>query len=260
MNANFHSAAMHIGPFYHRDLDASRNFGSLAVGEQGPADEGCRIPIWKHVLDAILLLVCLPVALPCMVMVGLWIAVVSRGPVMVRQERIGRNRRCFPMYRFRTTKIDANDGAEHRHFGDLVRTGSPLLRLDLVRDARLIPGGRLLRASGLDELPQIINILWGDMSWVGPRPCLPSELCYFTAIQRRRFDVLPGLTGLFQIKGRGLSTFVEMNAIDASYMRHCSPWLDLKIMFHTPGVLLRQAISVLKNSEIGDEACTRRFE
>jgi lipopolysaccharide/colanic/teichoic acid biosynthesis glycosyltransferase len=157
------------------------------------------------------------------------------------------------MYRFRTMRIDAYGVPEDWNFGDRVRSGSPLLRLDLARDARLIPGGRLLRASGLDELPQIINILWGDMSWVGPRPCLPSELCYFTAIQRRRFDVLPGLTGLFQIKGRGLSTFVEMNAMDASYVRHCSPWLDLKIMLQTPGVLLRQVFSVLRKSEYGGE-------
>ena len=253
MNANFHSTAMHIGPFYRRDLDVSQNFGGMAADVQGSADEGCRIPIWKHVLDAVLLLLSLPVVLPCMVLVGLWIVIVSRGPVMVRQDRIGRNRRCFPMYRFRTMRIDAYGMPEDRNFGNLVRAGSPLLRLDLARDARLIPGGRLLRASGLDELPQIINILWGDMSWVGPRPCLPTELCYFTAIQRRRFDVLPGLTGLFQIKGRGLSTFVEMNAMDASYVRHCSPWLDLKIVLQTPGVLLRQVCSVLRNSLFGGE-------
>jgi lipopolysaccharide/colanic/teichoic acid biosynthesis glycosyltransferase len=252
MNATLHSTAMHIGPFYRRDLDLSRDFGGMAIDERGSSDEGCRIPIWKHVLDALLLLVSIPVIIPCMILVALWIALVSRGPVMVRQERIGRNRRCFPMYRFRTTKIGVSDATEQRHFGDLVRAGSPLLKLDLVRDARLIPGGRLLRASGLDELPQIINILWGDMSWVGPRPCLPSELCYFTAIQRRRFEVLPGLTGLFQIKGRGLSTFVEMNAMDASYVRHCSPWLDLKILFHTPGVLMRQVLGVMKNSGLGE--------
>ena len=260
MNATLHSTAMHIGPFYRRDLDVSRNFGGVEVDERGSADEGCSIPIWKHVLDAVLLLVSFPVALPCMVLVALWIALVSRGPVMVRQDRIGRNRRCFPMYRFRTTRMGAYEGPEQRHFGDLVRAGSPLLKLDLAPDARLIPGGRLLRASGLDELPQIINILWGDMSWVGPRPCLPSELCYFTAIQRRRFDVLPGLTGLFQIKGRGLSTFVEMNAMDASYVRNCSPWLDLKILLHTPGVLLRQAFSVMKNTGFGSEASVGRSE
>jgi len=95
MNANFHSAAMHIGPFYHRDLDASRNFGSMAVDEQGPADEGCRIPIWKHVLDAILLLLCLPVALPCMVMVGLWIA---RRVARAGDGAAGKDRKKSPMF------------------------------------------------------------------------------------------------------------------------------------------------------------------
>ena len=248
MNAVFQSATMHMGPFYRRDLDAMGNFCGVATGGHGASDEGCRIPIWKHVLDAVFLLLVLPFALPCMALVALWIGVVSRGPVFVRQERIGRYRRCFPMYRFRTLKADAIDDDECGCFDDLVRTGSPLMKLDLLHDPRLIPGGRLLRASGLDELPQIINILLGDMSWVGPRPSLPSELCHFTAIQRRRFDVLPGLTGLFQLQGNGLSTFVEMNAMDAAYVRHCSPWLDVKIMLCTPGMLLRQAFSVLRNS------------
>jgi lipopolysaccharide/colanic/teichoic acid biosynthesis glycosyltransferase len=213
MNAVFQSASMHMGPFYRRDLDAMRNFGGIAEDDHGAADEGCRIPIWKHVLDAVFLLLVLPLALPCMALVALWIGVVSRGPVFVRQERIGRHRRCFPMYRFRTLKADAIDGPEHGYFDDLVRMGSPLMKLDLLRDPRLILGGRLLRASGLDELPQIINILLGDMSWVG------------------------------------LSTFVEMNAMDAAYVRHCSPWLDVKIMLRTPGMLLRQTFSVLRNSE-----------
>ena len=249
MNAVFQFAVTHMGPFYRRDLDAMRNFGGIAASGNGAADEGCRIPIWKHVLDAVFLLLALPFALPCMALVAIWIIAVSRGPVFVRQERIGRHRRCFPMYRFRTLRIDAVDGSDCGYFDELVRLGSPLMKLDLLRDSRLIPGGRLLRASGLDELPQIINILLGDMSWVGPRPSLPSELCHFTAIQRRRFDVLPGLTGLFQLHGNGLSTFVEMNAMDAAYVRHCSPWLDVKIMLRTPGMLLRQTISVLRNSD-----------
>lgn len=254
MNAASQFTTMHMGPFYRRDLDAVGNFGGIVAGMHGSADEGYRIPIWKHVLDAVFLLLGLPLALPCMALVALWIAIVSRGPVLVRQERIGRHRRCFPMYRFRTMRMDAIDMPEKRCFADLVRMGSPLVKLDLLRDPRLIPGGRLLRASGLDELPQIINILLGDMSWVGPRPSLPSELCHFTAIQRRRFDVLPGLTGLFQIHGNGLSTFVEMNAMDAAYVRHCSPWLDVKIMLCTPGVLLRQILSVFRNSGLRAEA------
>ncbi len=248
MNIFFQSAPAQIGPFYRRDLDAMGNFGGMVADARGSADEGYRIPIWKHVLDALLLLMVLPLALLCMVLVALWIGVVSRGPVLVRQERVGRHRRCFPMYRFRTMRLDAIDLPEQRCFGEMVRMGSPLVKIDLLRNPNLIPGGRLLRASGLDELPQIINILLGDMSWVGPRPSLPSELCHFTAIQRRRFDVLPGLTGLFQIHGNGLSTFVEMNAMDAAYVRHCSPWLDLKIMLLTPGMLLRQTFSVLRNS------------
>ncbi len=115
-----------------------------------------------------------------------------------------------------------------------------MVKLDLIGDSRLILGGCFLRTTGLDELPQLFNVLRGEMSLVGPRPCLPEELGYFDASQRKRFDVLPGLTGLWQIDGKNRATFNEMNAMDLEYARNLSPSLDLKIMARTPLALLRQ--------------------
>jgi lipopolysaccharide/colanic/teichoic acid biosynthesis glycosyltransferase len=131
--------------------------------------------------------------------------------------------------------------ADHeQHMERLVELNRPLVKLDLLGDARLVPGGCFLRTSGLDELPQLINVLLGEMSLVGPRPCLPGEFALFDASQRARFSVLPGLTGLWQVNGKNHTTFKEMNAMDADYARLASPLLDLKIMLRTPMALLRQ--------------------
>jgi lipopolysaccharide/colanic/teichoic acid biosynthesis glycosyltransferase len=131
--------------------------------------------------------------------------------------------------------------ADHElHMERLVELNRPLVKLDLLGDARLVPGGCFLRTSGLDELPQLINVLLGEMSLVGPRPCLPGEFALFDASQRARFSVLPGLTGLWQVSGKNNTTFKEMNAMDADYARLASPLLDLKIMLRTPMALLRQ--------------------
>ena len=115
-----------------------------------------------------------------------------------------------------------------------------MIKLDLLCDSRLIPGGCFLRAAGLDELPQLFNVLRGEMSLVGPRPCLPDEFRFFTPKQRVRFEVLPGLTGIWQVHGKGVSTFSEMNAMDALYVRKSALVLDLGIIARTPFALLRQ--------------------
>jgi lipopolysaccharide/colanic/teichoic acid biosynthesis glycosyltransferase len=98
----------------------------------------------------------------------------------------------------------------------------------------------LLRAAGLDELPQLLNVLKGEMSLVGPRPCLPQEYGYFSESHRERFNVLPGLTGLWQVSAKNRATFSEMNAMDIDYVRTASLGLDLSIILRTPAALLLQ--------------------
>ncbi len=195
---------------------------------------------WKRLLDITLILLALPVILPVMGLVTLWIKLVSRGPAIFRQTRIGRDGRPFTLYKFRTMRVNAETASHVRHFGNLVENNRPMVKMDLVCDPRLVPGGCLLRAAGIDELPQLFNILRGEMSLVGPRPCLPEEYRYFTRIQRVRFMALPGLTGIWQSQGKNLATFNDMNAMDASYVRHASPLLDLKIICQTPRAVFAQ--------------------
>ena len=198
------------------------------------------IPVWKRVLDLFCIFLSLPVILPLMAVVTLWIKLASHGPVLFRQERIGRNGKRFVLYKFRSMHLNADTRRHQSYFRNLVRSNKPMVKLDLQYDSRLMRGGCILRAAGLDELPQLINVLRGEMSLVGPRPCLVEEYRFFTARQRERFEVLPGLTGIWQVHGKGTATFNEMNAMDSFYVRRCSPAMDLGIMMRTPLTLLRQ--------------------
>jgi lipopolysaccharide/colanic/teichoic acid biosynthesis glycosyltransferase len=175
-----------------------------------------------------------------MALIVLWIKLVCRGPAIFRQVRIGRGGKPFTLYKFRSMHLHADTRRHVRHFSHLVESNSPMVKLDLLCDPRLIPGGCLLRAAGLDELPQLLNVLRGEMSLVGPRPCLPEEYGYFTRGQRVRFRALPGLTGIWQTQGKGITTFTEMNAMDADYVRKASLLMDLSIMWRTPCAILGQ--------------------
>jgi lipopolysaccharide/colanic/teichoic acid biosynthesis glycosyltransferase len=197
-------------------------------------------PAWKRALDLFCIFISLPVTLPLMAAITLWIKLASQGPALFRQERIGLNGKRFVLYKFRSMKLNADTRRHFDHFRNLVRMDRPMVKLDLLCDSRLIPGGCLLRAAGLDELPQLLNVLRGEMSLVGPRPCLPEELHYFNARQMQRFEVLPGLTGIWQVHGKGVSTFNEMNGMDALYVRRCSLAMDLGIMLRTPLALMAQ--------------------
>jgi lipopolysaccharide/colanic/teichoic acid biosynthesis glycosyltransferase len=133
------------------------------------------------------------------------------------------------------------DSRLHQEYCDqLISTNAPMVKMDARGDSRLIPGGRLIRASGLDELPQIINVLRGEMSLVGPRPCMPYELENYLPWQRARFSAMPGLTGLWQVSGKNRTTFYEMIRLDIRYAETRSLRMDLKIMAKTVPTLLLQ--------------------
>lgn len=175
-----------------------------------------------------------------MLLIVFWIRLVSRGPALFRQERIGQDGKRFVLYKFRSMKLNCGTGRHETYLRHLVKSNSPMIKLDLLCDERLIPGGCLLRAAGLDELPQLLNVLRGEMSLVGPRPCLPQEYAFFSAKQRQRFQSLPGLTGSWQVNGKNQSTFSEMNDMDVDYVRSASLSLDLQIMLRTPSALVLQ--------------------
>ena len=199
-----------------------------------------RLPGWKSALDIICILLALPIWLPLMILVMLVIRLASPGPIFYRQKRIGFGGRPFLIWKFRTMKVSAETQSHERHLEELIRANCPMTKLDSYGDPRLTPFGRILRASGLDELPQIFNILCGEMSLVGPRPCLPKEFDHYQPWQRERVNGLPGLTGYWQVNGKNKTTFNEMIAMDLFYLKNLSFLLDLKIIFKTCAVMAEQ--------------------
>ena len=137
-------------------------------------------------------------------------------------------------------KLSADTRTHEQYFQELMRADCPMTKLDSHGDPRLAPFGRILRASGLDELPQIFNVLCGEMSLVGPRPCLPNEFAHYERWQRERVNGLPGLTGHWQVNGKNKTTFNEMIAMDLFYLKNMSILLDLKIMLKTCAVIAGQ--------------------
>jgi lipopolysaccharide/colanic/teichoic acid biosynthesis glycosyltransferase len=123
-----------------------------------------------------------------------------------------------------------------------MRVNCPMTKLDTYGDPRLAPFGQFLRASGLDELPQIFNVLCGEMSLVGPRPCTPNEFAHYEPWQRERVNGLPGLTGYWQVNGKNKTTFSEMIAMDLFYLNNLSILLDLKVMLKTCTVIAGQLV------------------
>ena len=137
-------------------------------------------------------------------------------------------------------KVSADTQSHERHLEELIRANCPMTKLDAYGDPRLTPFGRILRASSLDELPQIFNVLSGEMSLVGPRPCLPNEFAHYQPWQRERVNGLPGLTGYWQVNGKNKTTFNEMIAMDLFYLKNLSFLLDLKIILKTCSVMAGQ--------------------
>ena len=166
--------------------------------------------------------------------------IVSPGPVIFKQMRIGRDGRPFLMYKFRTMHLNADVKQHEEHASRLIRSNQPMVKMETLVDNRLIPMGRFLRASGLDELPQVINVFRGEMSVIGPRPCLPCEFEAYSENQTLRFRVLPGITGLWQVSGKNRLTFSQMIGLDERYVRSRSLWMNLTILVMTPLTLLKQ--------------------
>src|SRR5437867_4868969 len=199
-----------------------------------------RVPGWKSALDITCILLAMPIWLPLMILLMLVTRLASPGPIFYRQKRVGLGGRHFLIWKFRTMRVSAETETHERHLEELIRIGCPMTKLDAYGDPRLAPFGRILRASGLDELPQIFNVLCGEMSLVGPRPCLPNEFAGYEPWQRKRMNGLPGLTGYWQVNGKNKTTFNEMIAMDLFYLKNISVLLDLKIMLKTCAVIAEQ--------------------
>jgi lipopolysaccharide/colanic/teichoic acid biosynthesis glycosyltransferase len=187
----------------------------------------------KRGLDIAGALLGLILAAPLMLIVVLAVCATSPGVPLFRQRRMGRDGREFRMWKFRTMVVGA-EGLRPL----LIADSRDADWLDLERDPRITPVGRLLRRASLDELPQLLNVLRGEMSLVGPRPLPLAEHDRVPDWAAERTAVRPGLTGLWQVRGRGAVAFAEMLELDCEYVRRASLWLDLRILVLTiPAVL-----------------------
>jgi lipopolysaccharide/colanic/teichoic acid biosynthesis glycosyltransferase len=190
-------------------------------------------------MDVTCVILSLPLVLPVTLVVMAVIKLVSKGPVLFTQERVGLGRSRFRCFKFRTMNPGVDSLAHREHTAELMNSSKPWAKLDGA-DPRVIPLGGLLRATGLDELPQLLNVVRGEMSLVGPRPCTSYELERYLPWQMERFDALPGLTGLWQVSGKNRTTFTEMIRLDIDYVRMTSLALDMKIILKTIPALLDQ--------------------
>lgn len=200
------------------------------------------LPAWKRLMDCGLSVVILCLFSPLMVLISTLIKLTSSGPVFFRQQRIGINGKPFVMLKFRSMRIDHQPVTHQQYLQKLIRSDAhrnekPMQKLDSTnRDITMV--GRFIRRTYLDELPQLFNVLKGEMSLVGPRPCLEYEAHEYLPWHCRRFLVRPGMTGLWQVSGKNRLTFSEMMRLDIRYARNCSPWLDCLIILRTPGAIL----------------------
>lgn len=208
------------------------------------------IPRWKRALDITLVLLALPLLLPLMFGIAVLIWIVSDGPILFRQERVGLLGSRFMCFKFRTMHANTDTTSHRGHLEELIGSDKPMTKMDVKGDPRIIPLGVPLRSTGLDELPQLINVLLGDMSLVGPRPCIVYEYEKYLPWQKKRFDTVPGLTGLWQVSGKNRTTFDEMIELDIKYSRNKSLLLDLKIIFKTIPALLVQMHDTRKGRKL----------
>jgi lipopolysaccharide/colanic/teichoic acid biosynthesis glycosyltransferase len=200
--------------------------------------------IMKRAIDIVfgclLALLCLPVCL----IIAIAIKLTSKGPVLYKQQRVGQYGRQFTFLKFRSMYAN-NDHSVHKDFvtkmiANKVCEGENGGVYKLTRDSRITPLGRFLRKTSLDELPQFLNVLKGEMSLVGPRPPIPYELAAYQTWHRRRLlEVKPGITGLWQVTGRCRVGFDEMVRLDLKYAMLWSPWLDMKILLRTPAAVVK---------------------
>ncbi|MGE4086189.1 MAG: sugar transferase [Vicinamibacterales bacterium] len=199
-----------------------------------------------RLIDVTVASVLLAVLAPLLAITWLAVRLDSTGPAIFRQQRLGRHGAPFTLYKFRTMAVHTDDGP-HRHYvtallassagsGDVAGEGGAF---KLAGDPRITRLGRLLRRSSIDELPQLVNVVRGDMSLVGPRPALAYEAAHYSRRDTHRFAVLPGITGLWQVSGRNLLSMRDMLELDVRFVEHRSLRLYLSILARTPREVLR---------------------
>ena len=219
--------------------------GDINIDINPAIADGYIMPLWKRAFDVIISLTFLIILSPLMLLTAFFIKIVSPGSVFFRQERVGQAGRIFNLLKFRTMNVNNDDSIHREYLKKLMNCNdseeSPMIKIvDIGNDNRIIMFGKIIRKSSIDELPQFINVFLGDMSLVGPRPCIPYEAEEFLHWHKQSFDIVPGITGLWQVSGNNKTTFKEMIRHDIEYATNRSFLLDLKIILKTPGVIIGQ--------------------
>ena len=245
LKAQYHALQSEVSELTrHLEWQWSNQIVALAEDRERPFYFAC-----KRCLDVVLAMLLLILSSPLMLLIAILIKLDTPGPVIFVQERVGARRRCkdgrtiweirtFPFYKFRSMVKDA-DQSIHKAYIEAFVEGRAVASdaaggiFKLTNDPRVTRIGWILRKTSLDELPQLVNVLKGDMSLVGPRPVPTYEVATYDARHWKRLAVLPGITGLWQVKGRCQVSFEDMVRIDIEYIDNQSLWLDLKILFLT---------------------------
>ncbi len=194
----------------------------------------------KRFFDVTFAIIGLILLSPVMITIAILVKLSSAGPVLYKQKRIGLYGREFDFYKFRSMRpVDGEDEERKKKMIEFMKKGKTDGKdLKVVNEDRVTWIGRIIRKTSLDELPQLFNVIKGDMSLVGPRPCLPYEFENYTEWQKRRVNVMPGCTGVWQVWGRSKVSFDDSVVMDIYYINNMSPWLDLQLIFQTIPVML----------------------
>jgi exopolysaccharide biosynthesis polyprenyl glycosylphosphotransferase len=229
-----------IGP--EVDLHTS---GGISLWSLRPFDLSRSSRALKRFGDLVVSVAGLVLLAPLFAVVAMAIKLDSRGPVFFRQERILDGTRTFRIWKFRTMVADAEE-RKHQvaHLNVHAQNGGDGKMFKIAGDPRITRVGAFLRRYSLDELPQLLNVLSGEMSLVGPRPLILEEHLYVTEWRRRRLELKPGVTGLWQVNGRSDLPFEDMVALDYRYVTNWSPWLDLSLILKTVPQVLRGGAAV----------------
>lgn len=245
------SLSFHFFPDQWQDEHSGRPSNPALYPDLFTKNNGKRsLLVVKRIVDVACSALLIALCAPLLVLIAILVKLTSRGPILFRQDRIGQYGRRFTFLKFRSMRVD-NDPTVHREYvtkliaGEAERvtasaSGKGVYKL--ANDRRITRVGAFLRKTSLDELPQLINVLKGDMSLVGPRPPIPYELAAYQTWHRRRvLEVKPGITGLWQVTGRSRVKFDDMVRLDLRYATSWSLWLDLKILLRTPGAVIKGA-------------------
>ncbi|MGO9560954.1 MAG: sugar transferase [Acidimicrobiales bacterium] len=232
------SVAISIVPRYFELLSwrsAMKDVAGLPLISVAPPNLSLAARVTKRTFDVVAASVMLVLGLPVLTAAAIAIKVTSTGPVLFRQQRVGQDGKTFQILKLRTMETGAH--AQHRRLSEAHSANGELFKMR--NDPRVTRVGQLLRRLSIDELPQLVNVLQGEMSLVGPRPFIPEESRYMVGASARRFEVRPGITGLWQVSGRSQLSERELRRLDYLYVASWSFWWDLRILCQTPAQVVK---------------------